>query len=104
MSERRPIKIDLTDGPCPHCAAWAAAKECLDGGRRAHACDDCGAAIPEYPNMGGHGYESQTVHHYHLGDISTKTAWLPVMRELCRECYLIDYAAQFPGASLPDLR
>lgn len=92
----RPIKIDLADGPCPHCAEASAlaAKRC---------CADCKQPIPVYPGMGGAGYESATVH-FHLGDILGRQTWLGVNRELCRPCYLIDYAKQFPGAALPDLK
>lgn len=98
----RPIKIDPADGPCPHCAAWAAAKyRVFSDGTPARACDDCGLAIPRLPAMDGNGYESQTTHHYHLGKIEGLVTWLPVMRELCPACYRIDYAKAFPNSPVP---
>lgn len=93
-----PIKWDPADGPCPHCAAIEAAKQHKDGGR---ACDGCGAKIPVYVAMQGAGYESHTVHHWHLMELGSRAAWGPVMLELCRDCYLKDFAANYPDHPLP---
>ena len=93
-----------TDGPCPMCKDAREAKDILLADRRARACDDCGAAIPVYTGMGGNGYESATVGHYHVEPAGSATLRVPVMRELCRACYLTDYAVMFPGATLPELK
>ncbi len=93
-----PIKWDPADGQCPHCAAFDARKLNADGSRN---CDGCGCRIPVYVAMQGAGYESHTVHHWHLQDLGARAAWAPSMLELCRECYLKDHAAFYPGRPLP---
>lgn len=81
------------DGPCAYCKLMKADPE--------KHCDDCKRAIPVYTGMGGSGYESATVHHYHLESASALTMRIPIMRELCAECYRADYQRQFPGAADP---
>ena len=95
----RPIKIDPADGPCPYCEQWAIQKERVIDGVKVRCCDDCGNPIPVYPNMGGNGYDAQTTHHYHLGQITSQAppTWLHIPRELCLECYRVDYQKAFPG-------
>jgi hypothetical protein len=66
-------------------------------------CDRCKAPIPLYENMGGAGFRSHTVDHYHEDAAGRKTLQTPVMLELCHACYLQDYAAFYPGAELPDI-
>lgn len=63
-----------------------------------HICDGCGKEIPNYRlDMGGSGYESAEPHHYHWCKIWGQEAWMPIMSELCLECYRVDYAKRFPG-------
>jgi hypothetical protein len=62
--------------------------------KKDHTCWDCLRAIPRYHNMAGNGYQSAS-YQYADGE--------PVLRELCRECYLEDYAATFPQANLPKI-
>ena len=81
------------DGPCVYCKA-------MDAEPKRH-CDDCKQPLPVYPGMGGSGYESATVGHYHLESAGNRTLRNPVMRELCADCYRVDYQRQFPGSPDP---
>lgn len=101
----RPILIDPADGPCEICAGWRAAKEIKgeDGRNIGLNCDGCGKQIPAYAGMGGSGFQSQTIHHWHLKPINGIAARQGVTRELCRECQLIDHAEAYPGQPLPEL-
>ena len=95
MAERiRPIKIDLSDGPCPHCEDWAKWKRRDDGTR---ACDECGNQIPVLPGMGGAGYESQLPHHWHMDSLDSRSIWMPVMMELCPDCYRKNWSMRYPS-------
>lgn len=91
------------DGPCEYCKAKALKPLAIEEGtfRRAKPCDDCGKAIPIYPGMGGSGYESQTVGHFHLEAMGSQIGRTPIMRELCEACYKADYAIAFPDAGPP---
>ena len=93
---KRPIKIDPADGPCEICAEWQDRKAAVNGdGTMARHCDGCAGVIA------GTCYESQTVHHYHLGAIKDANCWMPIHRELCLECYRLDFAAKYPGVKVP---
>ena len=93
---------------CEHCARISISRvlrQCNDG-RYHHLCGECAKPIPFYYRLEPNGYESASAHHVHLEVIdpaTQKAAWVPIMRELCAECYLVDYFATFPGAKMPDL-
>lgn len=89
QAESRPILIDKADGPCPYCAEWEAQR-----GR----CVDCGEPIPHTKHMGTSGYQSATVHHFHLESHGGKAIRMPAMRELCEACFRPDYFAANPKA------
>ncbi len=97
-----PIKWDPADGPCPHCAALAEAK--VPGREKndmRRACDGCEKLIPVYVAMQGAGYQSHSHHHFHLIELGPRACWEPVHAELCRECYLKDFAAVYPTLPAP---
>lgn len=95
----RPVLVDEADGPCEICADWAARKR-TEAGRH---CDACGVAIPVLLNMFGNGYDSVRPHHFHLRGIgpSGTPGRAAVHRELCTDCYRLDFAAAYPGATVP---
>lgn len=93
----RPILIDKADGPCPYCAEWDAKKLDEDKKRR---CDDCHHVIAWTKEMQGCGYASATVHHFHIEASGGKTLRMPMMRELCEECFRKDYFVAFPQAKV----
>lgn len=96
----------VVDGPCEFCADWNSRKEIRDpvtnklAGR---TCDDCGNRIERRLGMDWNGFRSHTIHHYHPGEAEGKKLDEPIMRELCGDCYLKDFAAFYPGATLPVL-
>ena len=94
--EPRPLKIDLADGPCPHCAQHGRQDE-----SGAHLCDRCSAAIPVYCEMFGNGYQSRRPHHFHMTTLDGKAHWEPHNQELCRDCYRADFAAVHPDLEVP---
>lgn len=99
----RPIKVDPADGPCEYCEEWSRKKAIPQGAGRppARRCDMCGEAIGCHENMGGLGYEAQSVHHMHLEAMSDKPVWMPKKMELCLACYRKDFAAVYPNEPLP---
>lgn len=112
-----PPIVDLKYGKCQYCPELRSKNEKHPDnvrlaeerkqqgakGRAPRLCDDCGHPIPIYLNMGGSGFESASPGHFHLGKIKDLKAKLPIMRELCGPCYLLDYAKQFPDLPLPTL-
>ena len=76
-----------------------------------NVCADCQTPIPNfdnakssdhrYRNMGGNGFQSCTSNHNHFRNIKGSTGMQPVRRELCVDCYLLDFAKQYPDAELP---
>lgn len=98
-----PIKWDPADGPCPHCVELRDRKFVPDPAtsrERARACDGCGCVIPVLPGMNGAGFESASVHHFHLDASGGRVLWVPAMRELCAACFRADYFAVFPDSKL----
>lgn len=96
MTSARPVLIDERDGPCPYCLDWARAKFGSNGSR-AHHCDECGAAIPNYAGMSGNGFESVVPHHYHLRTIhGGPYGRVGICQELCLECYVLHREKCFP--------
>lgn len=88
-------KFSEVEGPCTACANMASRQQ------RPHnspaVCDHCKKLIPRTSIQGEGCYESADPHHYHWCLIFGREAWMPVMEELCLECYRIDYAKKFPG-------
>ena len=83
----------------------ALAREIIDG-RPRHYCEGCGRRIPQYHGMQNSGFESVAIHHYHgedetLPNGKVVTLHIPIHQELCHECYLEDYAANYPTAPQP---
>ena len=94
---------------CTKCKALAAKKDTVNArGDKRRACDACGKPIPVYVAMGGAGFQAHSIDHEHLeehdmGNGQVKKARTPVHLELCHECYLKDFAQQYPGQPLPDI-
>lgn len=92
-------------------------------GRPRRYCEGCGRRIPQYHGMQYSGFQSQSIHHFHdteevpgqalpaggtiihHGQASAKQVnfQTPIHTELCHECYLVDYAAVYPGAPVPQI-
>lgn len=68
-----------------------------------NVCDECLRPIPKYDNMGGAGFESHSIHHFHTEEEGVKTLNLPVHLQLCHECYLKDFEKNYPGDPLPEI-
>lgn len=68
-------------------------------------CEDCKKEIPIYGFMHGNGYQSQSVVEWkEIGFHITRTGKKQVMnkpihKELCLECYRIDWAKVYPETS-----
>lgn len=73
----------------------------LPNGSKRRRCDGCGKGIPPYAGMQGAGFQSETVEHEYVETVDGKNFHMPVVLELCYPCYLADYAANYPGATLP---
>lgn len=96
---------------CPLCEARSklVASAGLNGqkpdGQR--VCADCGNVIPTeatqyvYKNMGGRGFQSHTSDHRHTKSLRGVVGFGDIKRELCLECYRLDFAKAYPGEPLP---
>lgn len=67
---------------------------------RAHCCWDCKAKL-DPAREHGNGYRSQTYDHLHVVEVDGKSAATAAFRELCLECYRIDFAKAYPGVACP---
>ena len=88
--------------PCEICRKRAGKKAVVVKGLPFRACDDCGKPIPRYESMGGSGFESCTGDHDHLVDLGGgRFAKAPAKRELCYECYCLDFVTKYPKETPP---
>jgi hypothetical protein len=94
----RPELIDAADGPCPHCADWAAGKS--RPGVAARHCDGCGGPIPPYAAMQGQGFQAPRPHHFHVRGVGPagQAGREAVFQELCWACYGAAFDRAYPGA------
>ena len=105
MVIERPILIDFQDGPCPHCQEWQEKKFVRDGNRNAHACDECGQAIPILRGMGGLGFQAVIPHHLHIRPVNGGPVGREgVFQELCPECYIAHRTKHFPSTDAELMR
>lgn len=92
-------KYEEVGGPCPACSGISSKQHRLAD--EPAICDHCGKPFPRTAIQGEGCYESCDPHHYHWCLIWGKEAWMPIMEELCLECYRIDHAKKYPDASVP---
>lgn len=92
---------------CDRCSVLAADKLVESPGRPGYfyrRCDTCRRPIPKYEAMQGAGFQSHTVDHYHDESFGRgKALRIPVLLELCHECYLKDFQIFCPNSPLPDI-
>ena len=81
---------------CPVCKA-----------RPQKVCADCNKPIPHesvsysYKNMGGMGFQSHTFDHRHTKIVGGNVGFGFAKRELCLDCYRLDFAKAYPSEPLP---
>lgn len=88
--------IDVTSEPCSICVKRDKEKITKSGARR---CDCCGEPIAKMTEMYGSGFQGSCDHSHYSGERLLVT----LNPELCKDCYLKDFEATYPGAPLPDL-
>lgn len=75
----------------------------LCNSRPRSVCADCQKPIPSeatdyaYKHMGGCGFDSHTFDHRHTKSVLGVLGFSFAKRELCRECYRLDFAKAYPG-------
>lgn len=83
-----------TRGDCPICKNWKAIG--------LHKCQECQAAIPRYgQTMGGNGFESQTIDHWHFRTVISTQGFSAVTKELCIDCYRTDWKQVYSEEAVP---
>lgn len=93
--------------PHPDGATPAQIEHEIREGKPRRYCEDCGRRIPQYHSMQNCGFQSQTLHHHHEQPIDKdrlgRTYQIPVHRELCHDCYLVDHQVAYPDAPVPQI-
>lgn len=84
-------------GPCSE----SPEKQCADCKKPIPNFDNSSSVDYRYRNMAGNGFRSHTANHNHLRNVKGSTGIQPILRELCVECYLQDFAKAYPDATPP---